>query len=68
MKNEFLTVSHVPKQKRVVRAPSSLGAFGPPALISVQLADDEDVQWHWSHFADGRSVVTGYTIVKKESK
>jgi hypothetical protein len=32
--------------------------------LSVELEPDEDVRWHWTHFADGRSMVTGYTIVK----
>lgn len=68
MNNDFLGADRLPRPKRVVQPPSPIGTFGPPALNSVQLADDEDVLWHWSHFADGRSVVTGYTIIKKESQ
>jgi hypothetical protein len=32
-------------------------------VLSVELNEDEDVVWHWTHFADGRSAVTGYSIV-----
>lgn len=35
----------------------------PPALVSVQVDENEDVEWQWTHFADGRSVVTRYRIV-----
>lgn len=33
-------------------------------IVSVALADDEDVEWHWSHSEAG-SVVTGYTVRSK---
>jgi hypothetical protein len=32
-------------------------------LLSVNVYDDEDVEWIWTHYADGRSAVTGYRIV-----
>ena len=37
----------------------------PSGVISVVLGDDEDVQWYWTHYPDGRSVVTGYEVIKK---
>ena len=37
----------------------------PPALVSVRVNDDEDIDWQWTHFVDGRSVVTGYRIVPR---
>jgi hypothetical protein len=51
--------------KRIVLAPSSTGMLIPGGVLSVMLDEDEDVEWQWTHYADGRSVVTGYRIVKK---
>jgi hypothetical protein len=45
--------------------PASGWRLQPPALVSVQVDDDEDVEWQWTHFADGRSMVTGYRIVNR---
>jgi len=36
------------------------------AVMSVLLADNEDVKWHWHHSSSG-SIVIGYTIVKNDS-
>jgi hypothetical protein len=55
------------KGKRTVQAPSARGPVSPPALLSVQLEEDEDVYWHWTHYADGRSIVTGYTVINQRS-
>jgi hypothetical protein len=62
------------KKKRTVRAPAPTGRAPtglqqpvaiPSQILSVDLAEDEDVEWNWTHFTDGRSAVTGYRIVKK---
>ena len=45
--------------------PASDWRVQPPALLSVHVDDDEDVEWQWTHFADGRSMVTGYRIVPR---
>jgi hypothetical protein len=37
----------------------------PPALLGVRVDEDEDVEWQWTHFVDGRSVVTGYRVVPR---
>ena len=50
---------------RIVYAPQPHHISSAPALISVALDEDEEVAWQWTHFPDGRSVVTGYSIVKK---
>jgi hypothetical protein len=39
-----------------------------PAVISVELDEDEEVEWTWTHNADGESVVTGYIITKRTDK
>jgi hypothetical protein len=31
----------------------------------VELSEDEEVIWQWTHRPDGPSAVTGYEIVKK---
>jgi len=54
-------------QKRLVHAPRSQNSLTPPTVLSVELNEDEDVQWQWTHYPNGESVVTGYTIVKKEN-
>lgn len=36
----------------------------PGAVLSVELADDEEVQWQWSHGPDGQRRITGYQIIK----
>ena len=56
----------VRKSKRKVSAPASGGVeVMSGSLLSVTLEEDEDVLWHWTHYQDGRSVVTGYTIVPR---
>ena len=52
-------------KKRTVYAPHAERNSSPPAIISVELDEDEDVEWIWTHTADGKSVVTGYIITKR---
>lgn len=49
------------KSRWVARPPAS-GVPSPPGLLGVQIAEDEEVRWHWTHYTDGCSMVTGYTI------
>ena len=55
-------------QRRTVYAPQPKDRSEHPAVISVELDEDEGVEWIWTHTSDGESVVTGYTIVKKAKK
>lgn len=32
--------------------------------MSVELGEDEEVIWKWTHRPDGTSAVTGYEVVK----
>jgi hypothetical protein len=52
-------------KRRIVYAPQPDHISSAPALISVVLGEDEEVAWQWTHYADGKSCVTGYTIVEK---
>jgi hypothetical protein len=56
------------KDKRVVVAPQAGGADSSGQVISVELNDDEEVVWRWTHYPDGTSAVTGYEIIKKNEK
>jgi len=51
------------KNQRTIYPPTS-SSFGMSsgALLSVTLGEDEEVLWHWT-YRDGRSVVTGYSMV-----
>ncbi|MEE8399928.1 MAG: hypothetical protein V3S89_13040 [Desulfobacterales bacterium] len=52
------------ESKRSVEAPEP-SFQGAPAMISnVLLAEDEEVQWNWTHTSEG-SYVSGYQIIKK---
>jgi len=55
-------------QRRTVYAPQPKDNSEHPGVISVELDEDEDVEWIWTHTSDGESVVTGYTIIKKAEK
>jgi hypothetical protein len=48
-----------------VAAPSGTGNVRTPALLGLELADQEAVEWIWQHTADGHSQVTGYRIVPR---
>jgi hypothetical protein len=51
--------------KRTVLAPESSSGGSSP-VFSVEVEENEEVQWQWIHYANGQSVVAGYEIVKKE--
>jgi len=53
------------EKKRIVQAPSSGGSDLSGQVLSVQLGEDEEVIWQWTHCPDGTSAVTGYEVVKK---
>ena len=53
------------EKKSIVQAPSSGGSDLPGQILSVELGEDEEVIWQWTHHPDGTSVVTGYEVVKK---
>lgn len=57
------------QSQRTVTAPAPSPALpsGPAnRVLSVIVGADEDVEWVWTHAADGVSYVSGYTIVKKD--
>lgn len=56
------------KNKRLVSAPQASTADTSAQVINVELADDEDVRWRWTHYPDGTSAVTGYEIIRKDER
>lgn len=51
--------------KRVIYPPNYHNRINSSsAVVSVLLADDEEVEWHWYHSQAG-SMITGYTIKKR---
>ena len=53
------------KKKRIVRAPGTPSGATSGEVISVEIGEDEEVEWIWSHDAANGSAVTGYRIVPK---
>ncbi|MFB2895248.1 hypothetical protein ACE1CI_20255 [Aerosakkonemataceae cyanobacterium BLCC-F50] len=57
------------QKKRTVFAPQPTLVLSSnlPAnrIISVELNDNEDVEWMWATLPDGTKYVSGYIIVKK---
>jgi hypothetical protein len=52
--------------KRIVQPPVTQLAEQSAPVISVELNEGEEVEWLWTHYPNGQSVVTGYEITKKD--
>lgn len=57
-------------KKRVVFAPQSVALpilSIPQAsyIVSVELNEDEDVNWNWTTLPNGQNYVSGYIVIKK---
>ena len=52
------------EEKRFVPAPTPSASVRPGQVNGVYLGPDEEVTWEWTHYPDGTSAVTGYTIAK----
>lgn len=56
-------------QKRIVTAPqpifAALSQLPANRVISIQLNNEEEVEWNWTFLPDGQKFVSGYTIIKK---
>jgi len=56
------------EKTRVVVAPQVGSSDKSAQVISVELKEDEDVFWKWTHYPDGTSAVTGYEVIKKSER
>ena len=53
---------------KTILAPHVGSADSSAQVINVQVGEDEEVRWQWTHRPDGTSAVTGYEIVKKAKR
>jgi hypothetical protein len=56
------------EKKHIVQTPSSGGSDLPGQVLSVELGENEQIIWQWTHRPDGTSMVTGYEIVEKSEE
>ena len=67
----MIAISSEENKKRVVTAPqanlllNSTATHIPSTVISVELNENEEVEWIWTTYPDGQTVVTGYNIIQK---
>lgn len=55
------------KQTKVVYAPSPSSSYLLTSIYSIEIYEDEEVEWKWLELPDGHRVVTNYRILIKES-
>ena len=63
--NDLMSIddaSHTPR--RVVPAPAPSNPRLRSAVLDVECAEHEDVEWHWTETTEGR-FVSGYSIVPR---
>lgn len=56
-----------PKRFRTVVAPPAVGDGVVNRFSTVVVAEDEDVEWEWTHTPDGAHFVSGYTVIYRGS-
>jgi hypothetical protein len=60
--------SQADEKKRFVQSPVRDATQGSSSVFNVELKENEDVEWIWTHHPNGQSVVTGYRTIDKDSK
>ncbi len=53
------------KNKKVVDAPPPSNSSLFTSIYSIEIAEDEEVEWHWLELPDGSRVVTDYKIISQ---
>ena len=51
-------------RRRIVKAPAPTDPSIPNSIFSIELNEDEEVEWHWFNLPDGNRVVTRYKVFK----
>lgn len=51
--------------KKIVVAPQLTFPILSGAVLQVELAEGEMVEWLWTHHSNGQSIITGYDIIKR---
>ena len=66
-----MIITNSQEEKRIVTAPQQTSILNsttvniPSAVISVELKENEDVEWIWTAYPNGQRVVTGYNIIQR---
>ena len=67
----MIVANNQENQKRIVTAPQPSLSLNstmtniPSTVISVELNENEEVEWIWTTYPNGQRVVTGYKIIKE---
>jgi hypothetical protein len=65
----MIDTSNVPGRTISAPPPSAISPTLPPnRVMSVTVADDEEVEWIWTSTSDGTSYVSGYRILKHSGR
>jgi hypothetical protein len=66
-----MIITNSQEKKRIVTAPQPSLLFNlntvniPSSIISVELKENEEVEWIWTSYPNGQRVITGYNIIEK---
>ncbi|MEM8723437.1 MAG: hypothetical protein AAGE84_29830 [Cyanobacteria bacterium P01_G01_bin.39] len=67
----MITFGNQENKKRIVTAPQQSLLLNsttnniPSTVISIELNENEEVQWIWTTYPNGQRVATGYNIIQK---
>ena len=53
---------------RVVEAPPPTDSSILPSIYSIELRDDQEVEWQWTQLPDNNRVVTGYKLIYRKAR
>ncbi len=59
-------INSQPKPKKIVYAPPPSDSSLLPSIYSIEINEDEEVEWQWLELPDGNRVVTNYKILSKQ--
>ena len=51
-------------KRRIVKTPASTDPSIPNSIFSIEVNEDEEVEWQWLNLPDGHRVVTRYKVFK----
>ena len=60
------SINSQPKRKKVVYAPSPSDSSPFTSIYSIEINEDEEVEWQWLELPDGNRVVINYKILSKQ--
>ncbi len=53
------------QRTRIVAAPQPTDPAIPPSIFSIEVREDQDVQWHWLDLPDGNRVAIDYDLIER---